>query len=204
MATLVHAFVTSKVDYRNLLLAGCNKAVNDKLQRIMNAAARVVSGTRKYDRGLRQLRHAELHWLDVADRVTFKLCMTVHKCLHSHARTTCPSCVRRNPKSPNDSTFVWPATAYSSCQEYSSTRTAVVRSPWLVRPSATHSATICAIQISASPASVAYLRRICFSSTWCADRIRGTDFDIRYRNIKIINFNHCRYLGVYIDRFEMD
>jgi len=44
-----------------------------------------VSGTRKYDRGLRQLRHGELHWLDMADRVTFNLCMTVHKCLHSHA-----------------------------------------------------------------------------------------------------------------------
>jgi len=28
----------------------------------------VASGTRKYDCGLRQLRHAELHWLDVADR----------------------------------------------------------------------------------------------------------------------------------------
>ena len=51
----------------------------------MNAAARVVSGTWKYDRGLRQLSHAELHWLDVADQVTYKLCMTVHKCIHSHA-----------------------------------------------------------------------------------------------------------------------
>ena len=44
----------------------------------MNAAARVVSGTRKYDCGLRQFRRAEVHWLDVADRVTFKLCVTVH------------------------------------------------------------------------------------------------------------------------------
>ena len=52
--------------------------------------------------------------------------------------TTCPSCVRRSPKSPNDSTFIRPAAAYSSCQEHSSTRTAVVRSPWLVRPSGTH------------------------------------------------------------------
>jgi len=43
-----------------------------------------ASGTRKYDRGLRQLHHAQLHWLDVADCVMFKLCMTVHKCLHSH------------------------------------------------------------------------------------------------------------------------
>jgi len=35
-------------------------------------------------RRLRQLRHAELHWLNVADRVTFKLSVT-SKCLHSHA-----------------------------------------------------------------------------------------------------------------------
>jgi len=37
----------------------------------MNAAARVVSSTRKYDRGLRQLLRAELLWLDVADWVTY-------------------------------------------------------------------------------------------------------------------------------------
>ena len=60
--------------------------------------------------------------------------------------------LRRSPKSPNDSTFVQPAAAYSLCQEYSSTRTAVVHSPWLVRPSGKHSATICMIQNSASPA----------------------------------------------------
>ena len=63
----------SRLDYCNILLAGSPKTVIDKLQRIMNAAARIVSGTRKYDRGLTQLLHAELHWLDVADRVTYKL-----------------------------------------------------------------------------------------------------------------------------------
>jgi len=59
-STFVHAFVASRVDYCNLLLAGCNKAVTDKLQRVMNATARVVSGIRKYDCGMRHLRHAEL------------------------------------------------------------------------------------------------------------------------------------------------
>ena len=48
------------------------------------------------------------------------------------------------------------------------------RSPWLVWPPGMHSATIYAIQISALPASVAYLRRICFSSTRCTEHIRGT------------------------------
>ena len=51
-AILVHAFVTSRVDYCSLLLVGAPKSVTDKLQRVMNAAARVVSGTKKYDCGL--------------------------------------------------------------------------------------------------------------------------------------------------------
>ena len=38
---------------------------------MLNAAARVISGTRKFDRGLHQLLHDELHWLDVSDRVFF-------------------------------------------------------------------------------------------------------------------------------------
>jgi len=50
----------------------------------MNAAARVVSGT-KYDHGLTHLLHSELHWLDVADRVTYKLGVMVCKCLHGQA-----------------------------------------------------------------------------------------------------------------------
>ena len=72
-SALVHAFVTSRVNYCNLLLAGAPKSVTDKLQRVMNAAARVVSGTKKYDHGLTHMLHSELHWLDVADRVTYKL-----------------------------------------------------------------------------------------------------------------------------------
>ena len=51
-ATLVHAFVTSRIDYCNVLLAGAPKATTDKLQRLLNAAARLLSGTKKIDRGL--------------------------------------------------------------------------------------------------------------------------------------------------------
>jgi len=39
----------------------------------------------KYDRGLSQLLHADLHWLDVVDRVQYKLAATVHQCLHNKA-----------------------------------------------------------------------------------------------------------------------
>ena len=54
----------------------------DKLQRVLNAAARVVTGTRKFDRGLGQILHDEVHSLDVPDRVFFKLAVTVHRCLN--------------------------------------------------------------------------------------------------------------------------
>ena len=46
------------------------KSVTDTLQRVMNAAAHVVSDTRKFDRGLTQILHNDLHSLDVAERVS--------------------------------------------------------------------------------------------------------------------------------------
>jgi len=38
--------------------------------------------TRKFDRGLRTLLHDELHWLDVPERVTYKLGVVMYRCLH--------------------------------------------------------------------------------------------------------------------------
>jgi len=84
-ATLVHAFVTSRIDYCNALLANAPRTRTDKLQRVLNAAARVITGTRKFDWGLMRILHDELHWLDVPQRVTLKLCVTVYKCLHGLA-----------------------------------------------------------------------------------------------------------------------
>jgi len=51
----------------------------------MNAAARVISNTGKYDRGLKTTLHDELHWLDVAERIEYKLGVTVYRCLHGQA-----------------------------------------------------------------------------------------------------------------------
>jgi len=49
------------------IFVGALKNVTDKLQRVLNAAARIVSGTWKYDHGLMDFMHNELHWLDVPD-----------------------------------------------------------------------------------------------------------------------------------------
>jgi len=52
LRTLVHAYVTSRVDYCNIVYVGAPNTITDRLQRVLNAAARVVSDTKKYDRGL--------------------------------------------------------------------------------------------------------------------------------------------------------
>ena len=56
--------------------------ITNKLQRVLNAAARVVSGTRKFDRGLLTVRHSELHWLDVPEWIDYKLGVMVYGCQH--------------------------------------------------------------------------------------------------------------------------
>ena len=55
--TRVHAFVTSRIDYGNALLTNAPKIWTEKLQRVLNAAARVITGTRKFDSGLSHILH---------------------------------------------------------------------------------------------------------------------------------------------------
>ncbi|CAB4034341.1 Hypothetical predicted protein [Paramuricea clavata] len=49
LLTVIHAFVTSRLDYCNGLLYGLPNTELIKLQRVQNAAARLVTSTRKYD-----------------------------------------------------------------------------------------------------------------------------------------------------------
>ena len=54
---------------------------------VLNAAARTVTASGKSDpAGLAQLLHAELHWVDVSERVLYKLTLTVHQCLQYKAQ----------------------------------------------------------------------------------------------------------------------
>ena len=82
----------------------------------MNSAARIVSNTRKFDHGLSHVQHDILHWLDVPERVTFKLCMTAYKCLHGMGpiylsemcRPSSSEAGRRHLRSPNRDQLVVP------------------------------------------------------------------------------------------------
>ena len=43
------------------------------------------TGTHKFDRGLSRLLHTELHWLDIPERVTYKLGIIMFGCQHGRA-----------------------------------------------------------------------------------------------------------------------
>jgi len=83
LLTLVRALIVSKVDYCNSVLAGIHGQLQDWLQSVLNAAARLVFSARRSER-ITPLLH-ELHRLRVPERVTFRLCILAYHCLHGTA-----------------------------------------------------------------------------------------------------------------------
>ena len=78
---LVSSAVVSRIDYCNCIFAELPDFSLDRLQQVMNAAARVISRRRKYDHISDVLQ--DLHWLWVPQRIEFKLCFMVYKALHN-------------------------------------------------------------------------------------------------------------------------
>ncbi len=93
---LVHAFMTSRLDYCNALLGGCPASPINKLYIIQNAAARVLTRSRKYDHITPILQ--SLHWLPIKFRISYKILLLVYKTLDSLAPAYLTSLLSRyNP-----------------------------------------------------------------------------------------------------------
>ncbi len=76
----IHAFMTSRLDYCNALLGGCSAHLINKLQMVQNAAARVLTRTRKYDHISPVM--STLHWLPIKDRIDLKILLITYKALN--------------------------------------------------------------------------------------------------------------------------
>ena len=87
IATLVSAFVLSRIDYYNSLLFGSTHDVTSHLQRIQNYAAQVILCLPKSSSITTHLK--SLHWLPVKVRSTYKIACL---CYHCHS-STAPSYV---------------------------------------------------------------------------------------------------------------
>lgn len=80
---LIHAFITTRLDYCNALYTGLSKSSLARLQLVQNAAARLLTGTRKFAHISPILQ--SLHWLPVRFRIDFKILLFVFKCLNGLA-----------------------------------------------------------------------------------------------------------------------
>jgi len=114
-----------------------------------------------FDRGLGQILHDQLHWLDVPDRVLFKLAVTVHQCLNGRAHRICRNTASRSPVLTRAGICVPPTVTYLPCRVSGSTHTAVGRSRLLARWPGTHSRILFGIHRAAQTVLGVYLKRTC-------------------------------------------
>ena len=77
---LIHAFVTSKLDHCDSVLYNVPKNVTKKLQSVQNAAARLITQSRKCDHITPIL--LDLHWLPISERIKFTILLPTFKVLH--------------------------------------------------------------------------------------------------------------------------
>ena len=77
--TLVHAFITSRIDYCNSLFVNLPNKDLIRLQSILNRAARLIYNLPPFTSTSSYLY--ELHWLPIKARIEFKICLLVFKCL---------------------------------------------------------------------------------------------------------------------------
>ena len=82
-ASVAHAFIFSKLDYLNSLLVNLPDRLLDKLQRIQNITARIVSRVGRMDHITPVL--SSLHWLPVKARISFKVCLMVYRAVNGEA-----------------------------------------------------------------------------------------------------------------------
>ena len=84
VVSLVTILVLTKLDYHNSLLVGLPAKLL-KLNRLqaINTATRLVCHAMKADHLTSVLK--DLHWLQIQERIQYKLCVLAFKCQHSRA-----------------------------------------------------------------------------------------------------------------------
>ena len=80
---LVHAFISSKLDFCNALLYDLPQSVLDRLQYVQNCSARLVTKTSRSEYITPVLRR--LHWLPIRQRITYKVLVLTYKALNGMA-----------------------------------------------------------------------------------------------------------------------
>lgn len=81
--TFVQAVIMSRLDYCNSLLNGLPESMLQRLQKVQNSAARLITRSSRHDHITPVLK--SLHWLPVKARIRFKILLLAFKILNNLA-----------------------------------------------------------------------------------------------------------------------
>ena len=81
---LIHALISSRLDFCNSLFCNLPQRDISRIQRLQNCAARLLTYTKKTTHITPVLR--SLHWLPVDKRIKFKILLLVYRTLHTSAQ----------------------------------------------------------------------------------------------------------------------
>ena len=76
------ALIHSKLDYCNSLFLNLRAHQLDRLQLVLNSAARTVTNTPKFQHITPILK--SLHWLKISERIHYKILSITYKCILSN------------------------------------------------------------------------------------------------------------------------
>ena len=85
LVTVINSLVFSKLNYRSEVWSNTTDQNVQKLQGIQNFAARIISGTRKYDHITPVLK--EIRWIPVKLQLYYREAIMAFKCITGTAST---------------------------------------------------------------------------------------------------------------------